>query len=403
MGFFNLETFDEKNRALEYSCETCPAQNRVLKDPTNLDTDVLILSDYLSEKEVERKNLCNLREVESIVDDYELTYISLAAIPCTFNTKKPSKKLLRCCRSRLEDILERTTARLVFVCGDAAIDALYKEQTSFPLSSHTLSKYVSEQNRFNARIAFIPSLQKVKESFSPVGMLDYESMIKKAIETMDGEMIEDVHSNRVVLCDTVDDLASKITSKKPLVFDYETTGIKPQYHLHRLLCVGISQSANTAYSCLLTNKKDSKKLKELFRDLDYEYQKNWDFPLYSKELVAPVGFEAHNSNYEWSWTKEKLDLDIRSWGWDSMLVAHYLDNRPGTKSLKFQAFARFGILDYDSEMKSYMKKVSVPVGGSNDLNSLEYADPCKLLTYCGMDALLEYILGEKQKKELNYA
>ena len=183
----------------------------------------------------------------------------------------------------------------------------------------------------------------------------------------------------------IEDLSVLSTIKEGLVaFDYETTGVKPQGKGHRIVCASIAVSSSLVYVFMMPK---SKKEREPFLEL----------------LKNPnVGKMAHNMKFEDHWTEVKLKTSIFNWTWDSMLAAHILDNRTGVTGLKYQAFVRFGVRDYDSEITPYLQ-----AEGSNDINKIgELIDKPggqeKLLEYCALDSIYQYRLAMLQMKEIEY-
>jgi DNA polymerase-1 len=74
---------------------------------------------------------------------------------------------------------------------------------------------------------------------------------------------------------------------------------------------------------------------------------------------------------------------------------HIINNEPKTCDLKFQAFVRYGIPDYDSEFKKEKKSV-----GNTGINKLESVNRNNLMLYCGKDVLYTFKMFEDQQNEL---
>jgi hypothetical protein len=105
---------------------------------------------------------------------------------------------------------------------------------------------------------------------------------------------------------------------------------------------------------------------------------------------------ASNLKFEDRWTWVKLKVRVRNWYGDTMIMAHVLDNREGVTSIKFQAFVRLGAESYDDHIKKHLKS-----GKGTDQNlARENIDMVQLLTYCGLDSLLEYETLDDQILEL---
>ena len=94
---------------------------------------------------------------------------------------------------------------------------------------------------------------------------------------------------------------------------------------------------------------------------------------------------ASNLKFEERWTLKEFGHGVRKWDWDTMLAAHWIDNRPDITSIKFQSFVLLGAPDYDSHIKSYLEAST-----SNSKNRIKQIDLDQLLLYNGLDSLLEY-------------
>lgn len=171
-----------------------------------------------------------------------------------------------------------------------------------------------------------------------------------------------------------------------LAFDYETTGRKPQAEGHRIVCASFSTDGESAYA---------------FPISDREVNKEWVRMLWNKEIKKI----AHNMKFEETWSRVRLGVKVRGWLWDSMLAAHVLDNRRHSTDLKFQSLINFGVYDYSSAVEPYLTR---PLNreqeskGANAINKVEACPLDKLLTYCGMDSMLEFRLAQVQMKKMGW-
>lgn len=163
-----------------------------------------------------------------------------------------------------------------------------------------------------------------------------------------------------------------------LAFDYEATGLKPEDTRHRIVSCSFCLDGEQTFACPI----DEKGLKILSRVL-------------RNEKTRKV---ASNLKFEERWTRTKLGHGVANWFWDTMLAAHVLDNRPGICSVKFQAYVRLGIPDYDSHIEPYLEGV-----GKTGFNRIHLIDPKELLLYNGMDSLLEYKVMAQQREELQWS
>jgi uracil-DNA glycosylase len=158
-----------------------------------------------------------------------------------------------------------------------------------------------------------------------------------------------------------------------LAFDYETTGLKPERPEQRIVCVSFCLNGEDTWACMIEPRL-------------HKYL--------SAVLLNPnLRKVASNLKFEERWTRQKLGHGVANWHWDTMLAAHYLDNRPGITSVKFQAYVYLGIGEYDHWVDEEKK-----ADGANDLNRMGEANVQDMLTYCALDSLIEYLVMEQQKE-----
>lgn len=153
-----------------------------------------------------------------------------------------------------------------------------------------------------------------------------------------------------------------IDAHRPVAFDYETDRLKPDHPNARIVCCSVSDG--TVSVAFPWHGAAVRAMKELLTS---------DIP--------KVGF---NVKFEECWTRRALGIRVCNWVFDGMLAAHVIDNRPGTKSLKFQAFVRMGADSYDDEIKPYLM-----ADDGNQRNRITELSLSKLLLYCGVDSLYE--------------
>lgn len=119
----------------------------------------------------------------------------------------------------------------------------------------------------------------------------------------------------------------------------------------------------------------------------------------SEFLLSGVKKLGWNIKFEQRWTKHEFGHGVRNWLYDGMVGTHVLDNRPEKiTSAKFQAFVMLGVEPYDDEIRDYLK-----APGGNIKNKIRQVDLDKLLTYNGVDAIVEYWMGVKQLEMIHEA
>lgn len=156
--------------------------------------------------------------------------------------------------------------------------------------------------------------------------------------------------------------------------DYETNCIKPDWPKAQL------------YSCSLSNGERTISYPWVGESITATQQL-----LYSNRIRKI----ASNLKMEERWTLKEFDHGVVNWGWDSMLAAHCLDNRPGICSLKFQLLVKMGMPLYNRSIEPYLKSVL-----GSPYNRIHEIDPSKLLLYGGIDGIGEYRLAMMQRAEM---
>lgn len=200
-------------------------------------------------------------------------------------------------------------------------------------------------------------------------------LVNKRLPRYRNPKIHLIGNNLQVLNDIKTDIIS---------LDYETTGLKPHGKGHEIVCGSISPNENEAFVFTIPdNEEDCKPL----------------FNLLSNPLITKT---AHNIKFEHTWTKVILGFDIDNWGWDTMLASHLLDNRPGIAGLKFQTYINFGVVDYSSEVDSFLvAKDSNSFNKTKELMSTIEGKE-KLMHYCGLDTIYQYRLMKLQTERIDY-
>lgn len=163
-----------------------------------------------------------------------------------------------------------------------------------------------------------------------------------------------------------------------LTVDYETTGLKPHAPGHRVVTIAFSEDGVNAFAFPYDDR-----IRTLVTRI-LQHPKIW--------MIAA------NMKFEEIWTRIRIDENgVFPWAWDTMLAAHCLDNRPKITGLKFQAYIRYGIIDYDSHINEYLKGVE---DHANSLNRIHKVPVQDILVYNGIDSTLEHRLAMDQMLEM---
>lgn len=217
---------------------------------------------------------------------------------------------------------------------------------------------------------------------TPVVELKFRDAIDNiaAVRGKPWDVVPDPESRVSVVLDTADaaDIVSGLRADV-ITFDFETDRIKPDHPQSELVCCSVG-------------------------DGSHAWAFPWDGPVKAavKKLLADpaVAKIGANCKFEDRWTRAKLGVEVRGWVWDTVLAAHCLDPRGGVTGLKFQAFVRLGVGNYNRHIEPYLESREK---GGNAPNRVREIDLPLLLRYCALDSLLEFDVAAHQMKELGYA
>jgi hypothetical protein len=108
---------------------------------------------------------------------------------------------------------------------------------------------------------------------------------------------------------------------------------------------------------------------------------------------------ASNFKFEETWSRVFFQTRVRNWYHDTMLAAHVLDNRSSITSIKFQAFVRYGLGNYDQQVAPYLESGDKNANAFNRIHEIE--DSPSLLKYCGYDSFLEWLMARDQRHDMH--
>lgn len=305
--------------------------------------------------------------------------------------RKPTKQEIDCCRPNLRKLLLELKPNVVIPLGEAAVRDIvalaWKDGEVDDISTWAGRQIPSIALNTWICPTYHPSFlvrakgeRRAEASLIEMFMVEH---LHRAFQHKDKpwQKIPDYASKVFVYqkeTDAVMALAVMVglaeKENRPLAFDYETTCLKPHAKTSEILCCGVSDGQTAVV-----------------------------YPWHGKMIHAtksmlrsPVPKIGANIKFEQGWTRSKLGITVKNWTWDTMLGAHWLDCRRGTKSLKFQAFVRLGMGDYNSHIEDYLQSKDRTGYGLNRAKEIE---PKQLMLYCGLDAFLEWHVAHYQMKE----
>lgn len=384
-GFFDLDIIQKANAEIKYTCRQCDlnlAEKRETVYP-NSRCDILFIlenkMDSLLDEIVERENLGQFGENLAVT----------CAVKCHPKPKDANEFQIICCQKQLEKEIEEIKPRVIVPLGSIALKVLYQGKVKHTLNINNLRGYKIPDNEYNAWVCPVFGSRNLyafnNKAAEEIFRQDLIGAKIAAGEELPAYSLDtDLENCTIVETKSqIDELFQTITDgSNAVVFDYETTGLKPHKEGHKIVCTGISVDGIKGYAFPMVPGMKEDWIKFL-RNSGCQYV-------------------AHNLNFEHLWTDTIFDVEINDWCWDTMLTAHQLDNRPGTKSLKFQTWVNFGIRDYNSHIEPYLKGIEDHANAFNKIVELWKKDMACVMEYCALDAIYEARLYKKQKRILGY-
>jgi len=300
--------------------------------------------------------------------------------------RTPTSREILCCRSNVIKVIKEMHPKVVILFGECALESVVGARWRNELEKITRWRgWTIPDREYNAWICptfdpgFVKRDDKKERGIETIWMQD----LKRALSMVDVQFPKFTDESHQV--EIITDLSVLDNIKSPFAFDYETTGLKPHdQQKHSIKCMSVCDSDDHAYAFMWP--KDSENLHHIIKLLRSHKKKI-----------------ASNMKFEHTWTYNVLGFEIVDWLWDTMLGAHVLDNRPKISSIKFLGYVHFGLSGYNDEVEQYLKTDKKK--GANAVNRIDEllknpTDTRKLLTYCGIDSLLEFREAMLQRQVL---
>jgi len=403
-GFFSLQEMTSKSRpqGKKLTCVSCGlyknCEHPKMEPWGNFKKGILIIGESPTQREdkVGRpwvdQNGKNLERILSNLG-IDLFEDCLSTFSCQCRTvnkdgedRPPTNIEVESCRKTVLKIIDERSPTLVLLLGNSALFSVIGDRWKRDLGNiEKWRGWAIPDTDFNCWLCptYSPSVLDNGKKDHAAEETIWTQDLEHALEKLESPFPKYKKPNIEIIDDLT--ILNKIKSDF-VVIDYETTGIKPQGKGHRIVCASVADTPDHAFVFMMPK---SKKERKPFTDL---LENNL------------IGKGIHNAKYEITWTKVRLNTEIKNVQFDSLLAAHLIDNRPGVTGLKFLAFVYLGIPDYDSEISSYLHAKE---DNGNAINQImELVDlpggKEKLMTYCALDTIYTYRLSLLQMNEMNF-
>lgn len=163
----------------------------------------------------------------------------------------------------------------------------------------------------------------------------------------------------------------------PTAFDYETNMLKPENPARKIYSISICENGERTIACPMVG--------DVVQAV-------------AEYLAGPQPKFASNMKFEDRWTRAVFGFGVQGLAWDTMNMAHVIDNRPMFTSIKKQAYILTGWPLYDGHIHQFFDTG----GTSNDLNDIHKIDIDQLLQYNGVDSAVEFDVAYMQMQILEH-
>lgn len=328
--------------------------------------------------------------LRSVLEDFDIDLdkdcIKTNACICYSQNKIPTDTQIKCCRPNLFKTIKEYKPKKIILLGASALKSAIGEKIKIGSLEKWTGQQIPDQDIKSWLFPTYHPSFILRDSKNKALDLLFKKHLRSAIEhNIDFPDYGDERSKINVILDenkAVEYLRS-ILDNRYIAFDYEATGIKLNAKGHKIICMSIATDKNAATAFPMF-------YEEIFQDLLKKILTNF----WVKKAIQ-------NSKYEFLATKCILGYEVQGIYRDTMLNAHVLDNREEVTGLKFQTYVKYGTSGYNSTVEPYME--SDEDFGNNSFNKLDILfkrDPVSVLTYCGMDSMFTFRLGEDQADEL---
>jgi uracil-DNA glycosylase len=411
MPFFESGDLKRKATRKQAACAKCPLMEKkacseavvggnensdkliVVNQPANEnDQDFAITANRLAKS---KKFMGALRMKGMSGEDLIERYMFAAAMRCRLGginqkSKKfkevqaKASKATECCRPNIVSVLEKHKPKAILTVSYQATQTVVAH--SWGLGHwKRLDDFIPEQipsQKLNAWIIPVqdhsnwdPDFDDNKSyntaSFDNLGQIEafYEVKTRPWAQGAPdyASMCENIYAPEVASQAILDMMEDERTEF--IAFDYETTTLKPEGDESHIFSVSFSNGYRTIAAPWTAEVREASR----------------------KMLTSSHPKIACNMKFEERWTLNEFGHGVTNWVWDTMQAAHWIQQRPGITSIKFSAFAKLGQAEYEKGVSHYFKSTS-----SLTSNKIRKLDSETLLTYNGMDSLLELLVAYEQ-------
>lgn len=338
------------------------------------------------------------KELERLDWDLDQDCWKTNAVRCRpHNNATPTPLQIAACRKSLMALIAEKKPVLIIVLGKTAWEALVGPRITGRAGSSTFSDWAGQLIPDQELKTWVtpmwhPSyvLRETENSRNhpphPDMLVIWRRQLRAALKKAGEPFVECNYRGAVTSLfdphEAIKVLAELRRAGGIIAFDYETTGRKPHRPGHQIVSVAVSAESGTWAMPFFENE---------------EFREAW-----RKFLLSPkVKKIAHLASFEASWSHTICGVWPEGWHWDTLLGSH-CEQSQKPAGLKFQVYAKIGVVGYDGDVDEYLRcsGVEETQHGANGFNRIHEVPIADLLYYNGLDAFFTRRLWQIQAQEL---
>lgn len=339
--------------------------------------------------------------------DLDLDFWKINAVNCRPpENKKPTKTQLKCCKPRIDKVIDELKPKFIWLMGDAALQSFFLSKRLKKINISGWRGICIPDRTVNSWVIpmYHPSFAYRAKGEGPEVVFDKDLKFAVSCLKTRNEFPELGDENSVVctkdLGEILDFLEDVYNNASEIVFDYETSGLKPHREGHKIHSISIAVLSDEIEPFDGINSKwwtlsFPYQYPGMFSNIDIEEMREWLVKILGDSSIRKI---AQNLPFEDSWSRRILSVVVKGWFWDTMVCTHVIEGKK-VNGLKPQVYRRWGVEDYDEDVEKFIKAKD---SNSNSFNKLHEVSIDDLLLYGGLDSQYEARLYDEQKKYLRW-
>lgn len=296
--------------------------------------------------------------------------------------KKPTQKEMKLCKVNLEKTIKELKPEFIWLFGADVVSSFYRDRFS-TLGINLWRKRLIPDYNHNCFVIPMYHPRNARANMDDNVFNIFLNDVDWALSCLNKKLPPSVDIDDVLVLKTgkkiISTLQKVIDKKSRVVIDYETSFLNAHLPNPRIWTVGFNGfSFGLDHPDAVLSIDEKEVIENLWCDI----------------LTNPkIPKIAHNIKFEDIWSRKRFKVIPDGWIHDTMITQHIVEYRPTSMALKFQSFVKWGVPEYEQEMKKYMNDEWV----ENKLNMMPLNNLC---VYNAIDTLLTEKLWKCQNVEL---